>query len=185
MSSLSLKYKESQMHTSFTIKHVFRSQNVTLAQLKENLTADDIPFRFGKDSEGNFGYILTDETGADSVIPFNNFDNLELLSSGANGATSPTVINSTVSKSLTATKKGVMIAAVGGGSGASTVIGGLCYKNNVKISPTIQAPSCAPLQAWLIPVNKGDIISISAVGSGSSTTYTSYPMMSCIIGFLA
>lgn len=36
-----------------------------------NLTADGTPFRFGKDSDGNYGYIITGEDGADSVIPFN------------------------------------------------------------------------------------------------------------------
>ena len=39
-------------------------------ELNSNLNADGTPFRFGKDAEGNFGYILTDETGADSLIPF-------------------------------------------------------------------------------------------------------------------
>ena len=34
-----------------------------------NLTSD-IPFRFGKDSEGKYGYIVTDSAGADTVIPF-------------------------------------------------------------------------------------------------------------------
>lgn len=39
-----------------------------------------MPFRFGKDTEGNFGYIITDSTGADTVIPFrkNQLMNLEL-----------------------------------------------------------------------------------------------------------
>ena len=35
-----------------------------------NLTADGTPFRFGKDSNGNYGYIITGKDGADSVIPF-------------------------------------------------------------------------------------------------------------------
>lgn len=37
-----------------------------------NLTADGTPFRFGKDADGNYGYIITDEAGADSVIPFSD-----------------------------------------------------------------------------------------------------------------
>ena len=39
----------------------------------ENTTAgiSNVPFRFGVDDDGNYGYILTDEsTGADAVIPF-------------------------------------------------------------------------------------------------------------------
>lgn len=39
-------------------------------QINTNLTADGTPFRFGKDSDGNYGYIITDEAGADSVVPF-------------------------------------------------------------------------------------------------------------------
>lgn len=38
--------------------------------LCSDLTADGTPFRFGKDADGNYGYIVTDEAGADSVIPF-------------------------------------------------------------------------------------------------------------------
>lgn len=40
-------------------------------EVNTNLTADGTPFRFGKDSDGNYGYIITGEDGADSVIPFN------------------------------------------------------------------------------------------------------------------
>lgn len=37
----------------------------------KNLIAEDgTPFRFGVDENGNYGYIVTDEEGADSVIPF-------------------------------------------------------------------------------------------------------------------
>lgn len=47
---------------------------VTLLQLNSNLTADGTPFRFGKDSNGNYGYIIKDEAGADAVIPFRSID---------------------------------------------------------------------------------------------------------------
>lgn len=43
--------------------------------INSNLTADGTPFRFGKDSDGNYGYIITGEDGADSVIPFNSMLN--------------------------------------------------------------------------------------------------------------
>lgn len=42
-----------------------------ILQTNSNLTVDGTPFRFGKDSNGNYGYIITDEDGADSVVPFN------------------------------------------------------------------------------------------------------------------
>lgn len=39
--------------------------------LNESLTASDgTLFRFGVDSDGNYGYIVTDSEGADSVVPF-------------------------------------------------------------------------------------------------------------------
>ena len=54
-----------------------------ISGLNSNLTADGTPFRFGKDAEGNFGYILTDEMGADSVVPFkkgiSQFNHFEAL----------------------------------------------------------------------------------------------------------
>lgn len=40
-------------------------------EINFNLTAD-IPFKFGKNEEGKYGYIVTDEDGADTVIPFNS-----------------------------------------------------------------------------------------------------------------
>lgn len=42
--------------------------------INSNLTADGTPFRFGKDSNGNYGYIIKDEAGADAVIPFRSID---------------------------------------------------------------------------------------------------------------
>ena len=52
-------------------------------EINSNLTAGGTPFRFGKDAEGNFGYIITDESGADSVVPFkkgiSKFNHFEAL----------------------------------------------------------------------------------------------------------
>lgn len=45
--------------------------------LSNNLTAaDSTVFRFGVDAEGNYGYIVTDSEGADTVIPFSNAEKL-------------------------------------------------------------------------------------------------------------
>lgn len=42
-------------------------------KVNENLTASDgTTFRFGVNEEGEFGYIVTGEDGADTVIPFSN-----------------------------------------------------------------------------------------------------------------
>ena len=40
-------------------------------QLNNSLTTfDGVHFRFGKDEDGKYGYIITNEAGADTVIPF-------------------------------------------------------------------------------------------------------------------
>jgi hypothetical protein len=36
----------------------------------DSSTTTQVPFRFGCDSDGNYGYILKNDEGADSVIPF-------------------------------------------------------------------------------------------------------------------
>lgn len=46
--------------------------NTRVNEIDNGLTASDgTHFRFGKDEDGKYGYIITDETGADTVIPFN------------------------------------------------------------------------------------------------------------------
>lgn len=50
-----------------------------ITEIYSNLTAaDSVPFRFGVDEEGKYGYIVTDEDGADSVIPFKTGDEYRL-----------------------------------------------------------------------------------------------------------
>lgn len=42
-------------------------------EVSGNLTAsDNTPFRFGVNEDGEYGYIVTDSAGADTVIPFSN-----------------------------------------------------------------------------------------------------------------
>lgn len=48
-----------------------------------NLTADGTPFRFGMDADGNYGYIVTDEAGADSVIPFKSGGTIKRVTLGS------------------------------------------------------------------------------------------------------
>ena len=44
-----------------------------IASVNSNLTAsDNTPFRFGVNGDGEYGYIVTDSAGADTVIPFSN-----------------------------------------------------------------------------------------------------------------
>ena len=46
-------------------------------QLDSSLTASDsTPFRFGVNENGEYGYIITDSEGADSVVPFSKINNI-------------------------------------------------------------------------------------------------------------
>lgn len=45
-----------------------------------SLTASDsTPFRFGVNENGEYGYIITDSEGADTVIPFKSRSNIKLV----------------------------------------------------------------------------------------------------------
>ena len=49
----------------------FLTDALATKKLNESLTASDgTLFRFGVDDNGNYGYIVTDSEGADSVVPF-------------------------------------------------------------------------------------------------------------------
>ena len=55
---------------SFGAKDV-NDTNTAVNELNNNLTASDrTPFRFGVNENGEYGYIITDSEGADSVVPF-------------------------------------------------------------------------------------------------------------------
>lgn len=50
-------------------------------ELNNNLTASDrTPFRFGVNENGEYGYIITDSEGADSVVPFKSDPKIETIS---------------------------------------------------------------------------------------------------------
>jgi hypothetical protein len=52
----------------------------TTYNVNTNMTASDgTPFRFGVDSDGNYGYITQDEDGADTVNPFKSGSNIIYL----------------------------------------------------------------------------------------------------------
>lgn len=49
-------------------------------ELQDNLTAaDNTPFRFGVNENGEYGYIIKDEAGADTVIPFKHGGNNNIV----------------------------------------------------------------------------------------------------------
>ena len=61
----------------------------SFSQLNNSLTASDgTHFRFGKDEDGKYGYIITDEAGADTVIPFksNTSSDAKLIVPTENGS---------------------------------------------------------------------------------------------------
>lgn len=65
------------------------------------MTAGTTPFRFGQDADGNFGYIITGEDGADAVIPFKNLGNMAAA-------------HISYEASYTASEKGIYILAIFG-----------------------------------------------------------------------
>lgn len=82
--------KEYQTNASSAIQKVATKTNALdtdVKALNSNLIANDgTQFRFGRNEEGEFGYIVKDESGADTVIPFRsgkgaNNDVLDTLSS--------------------------------------------------------------------------------------------------------
>ena len=46
--------------------------NAIHQRLNGLIASDELPFRFGKNNDGEYGYIVPGEGGADSVIPFSN-----------------------------------------------------------------------------------------------------------------
>lgn len=63
---------------SMSMREMIASLNETLAQHSEEISelnnaltaSDETPFRFGVDENGNYGYVITDSEGADTVVPF-------------------------------------------------------------------------------------------------------------------
>ena len=66
------------------IKHVIYCNIKSLKyHINSNITAaDGTLFRFGKNADGQFGYIITDEAGADSVVPFKSDTKIINLGTG-------------------------------------------------------------------------------------------------------
>lgn len=58
----------------------------TLKSIQENLYADDIPFKFGVDSAGNYGYYKNNE---DTITPFNSctYDTFYIIKFNGSGST--------------------------------------------------------------------------------------------------
>lgn len=88
-----------------------------IATLQSNLTAGNVPFRFGINSEGKYGYILT-ESGADTVIPFKNGIEFEkAIPKGyyiCSGNYTPTAIPSSGVIGVSSRYGGIIIANVSG-----------------------------------------------------------------------
>ncbi len=74
--------------------------NAKVNMVNFNLTADGTPFRFGKDSDGNYGYIITGEDGADSVIPFISIDYGKIYTLSKSTTTSSTGTSVSIAQTL-------------------------------------------------------------------------------------
>lgn len=61
-----------QVGTSFGAKDI-NDTNAAINYVNGKLIAsDNVPFRFGVNSNGEYGYIITNQAGADTVIPFSS-----------------------------------------------------------------------------------------------------------------
>lgn len=61
-----------QVGTSFGAKDI-NDTNAAINDVNGKLIAsDNVPFRFGVNSNGEYGYIITNQAGADTVIPFSS-----------------------------------------------------------------------------------------------------------------
>lgn len=88
------------------------------SEQNKNLVAEDgTSFRFGVDENGNYGYIVTDKEGADSVIPFKSnlvLERVELSTHGTSYGIDYSTITLDVSKNKTLTVTGSMYHVTGG-----------------------------------------------------------------------
>lgn len=145
------------------------------------LDADGTPFRFGKDAEGNFGYIITDETGADSVIPFKSSTlDLELIVPDVRigNYTSDTVVGS---KSYTFEESGTYLVI--------TYSPYATYESNLAAYAMRNYANCTSSSAiiehlangvYKVVANAGDSITVTTIaGSSGYKSYKGFRVYKC------
>lgn len=99
--------------------------------LSSNLIASDgAEFKFGVDTNGNYGYIMKDDTGADTVIPFKK--DVPYLEEIYYGTSDP------LNYTYTVTQEGYYLACGvrGDGGGSITTTGSILYYENSSIART-------------------------------------------------
>lgn len=122
----------------------------------------------------------TFETMAENITSI--FSSLLLVNSTGISQYGTITLNGTFPCTLTATQKGVMIGMVGAGGGAATTFSSSCTKNGVA-----QSAKATMGLSWLyaVEVEEGDIVTLNAIASSGSTTYTAYPRIQSILAFFS
>ncbi len=134
-----------------------------VSSIKNDLTApDDVPFRFGKDADGNYGYIIN-EGGADTVIPFKSREKIEKV------AEYLTADNASLSQTFTADKKGIYVV-FGLSNGGSTRSQSITYTGTLKYDSGEKSGgsgnTIAKGRVLAIECEIGDTITVNHSGSG-------------------
>lgn len=152
---------DDKYYTEAEVDNKFQNVNQNISDINTKLTASNgTVFRFGVDSEGKYGYIVTDSEGADSVIPFKSgagsvveVGTLVSLAIGASGNSA----NSTVTKS----GKYTMLAFgenLGGGSALNVTV----KKNGTTVHTITLAYGYTKIvPSFELELNNGDVIEVS------------------------
>lgn len=137
-------------------------------EVNGNLTAsDNAPFRFGVNENGEYGYIVTDSEGADSVIPFKT-DNLTLVAKNYSYQGTGTSCSYTCTKNC---KIGVFGTAFSSGTNGSYG-GSHVYVNGAEQSISriaVESDATRGVFFTVINAKKGDVILVKAgINSGNN-----------------
>ena len=111
-------------------KYISICGNGSGADSSNLIASDGTRFKFGIDDDGNYGYILKDDTGADTVIPFKK--DVPYLEEIYYGTSDP------LNYTYTVTQEGYYLACGvrGDGGGSITTTGSILYYENSSIART-------------------------------------------------
>lgn len=156
-----------QVGTSFGAKDI-NDTNAAINDVNGKLVAsDNTPFRFGVNKNGEYGYIVTDSEGADSVVPFKT-DNLTLVAKNYSYQGAGTSCSYTCTKNC---KIGVFGTAFSAGTNGSYG-GSHVYVNGAEQSISriaVESDATRGVFFTVINAKKGDVILVKAgINSGNN-----------------